>query len=221
MKIFKLVLLFIFGLVLASPLYAQNSPQTETALSYGLVIDNSNSLKAIMKQIKQASKNVIAGNKATDETFVIRFVSSDVIEKVSNFTQDTVELNKTIDKLAVEGGRTAIIDALYVSAKYLLQNSRKDNNRRRVLVLMTDGEDRENYYKMEQLLELLKREKIVVYVIGFPNEAKELRGNKAFKKATKFINTITTETGGRAFLSERKEQIEETANGFLDKIRQQ
>lgn len=57
-------------------------------------------------------------------------------------------------------------------------------------------------------------------MIGFPNEVKESSGKKAFQKATEFIDTITKETSGSAFIIEKKEQIEEIANGFLDKIRQ-
>ncbi len=221
MKFLRIPLLIVLGLALALPFYAQTSQPTETSLSYGLVVDNSGSLRPIMKRIIQASKNVVVGNKVNDETFVIRFVSSTEIERSADFTQNKTVLNSAIEKFEPRGGQTAIIDALYLSAEYLAQKGKSaDQNRRRALVLITDGEDRDSYYKMEQLLELLKKEKIAVYVIGFLNEVKESSGKKAFQKATEFISTITKETGGSAFIVEKKEQIEEIANGFLDKIRQ-
>lgn len=150
MKIFKILPLIVFGLVLTFPIYAQTSQVAETSLSYGLVVDNSGSLRPIMKRIIQASKNVVAGNKANDETFIVHFVSSIEIERAVDFTQDKTVLNKAIEKFEPRGGQTAIIDALYLSAEYLTQKSKTgDKNRRRALVLITDGEDRDSYYKME------------------------------------------------------------------------
>ena len=221
MKVVKFLFLIVFALFFVLPSPAQISQTTETSLSYGLVVDNSNSLRPIMKRLKQACKNIVAGNKADDETFIVRFSSSEKIEQASNFTQDISALNKTIDKFDAELGQTAIIDALYLSAQYLSQKSRiSQMNRRKALVLITDGEDRDSYYKMDQVLELLKKEKIAVYVISLSYELKEASGKEAFQKATEFINTVTKETGGNAFLVKKKEQIEETVGGVLDKIRQ-
>jgi hypothetical protein len=46
-----------------------------------------------------------------------RFVSKDKIEVVQDFTTNKNSLNNALDNLFVEGGQTAIIDAIYRTAK--------------------------------------------------------------------------------------------------------
>src|SRR4051812_12675296 len=82
--------------------------QQEVPTNYGLVLDNSGSLRQQLDKVIEAGKVFVSNNHPTDETLVIRFVGRDKIEIVQNFTPNKVDLNDALDNLYVEGGQTAI-----------------------------------------------------------------------------------------------------------------
>src|SRR4029078_12821630 len=89
----------------------------EVPISYGLAIDTSGSLRSQLQALIDAGKTIINSNRAGDETFLVRFISSDKIETVQDFTPSKDLLIDGLDSLYVEGGQTAIIDAVYLSAE--------------------------------------------------------------------------------------------------------
>src|SRR5678809_688972 len=111
-------------------------------------------------------------NKTGDETFLVRFISSDKIETVQDFTASKELLMDGLDSFYVEGGQTAIIDAVYLSAEHVSEYKKGDegDRRRRALIVITDGEDRNSFYKQEQLFARLREEDVQIFVIGFVNE---------------------------------------------------
>lgn len=175
--------------------------KAEVPLSYGLVIDNSGSLRVAMDKIVGAAKTVVGSNKPGDETFLVRFISTDKIQHVLDFTSDSAAMIKALDTLFVEQGMTAVIDAVYVSFEHLAKNRRPasdDHYQRRALILITDGEDRASHYSRKELKELLNRHDIQVFVIGLVYEIKETRRRE---KAVDLLTFIAQETGGRVFLA--------------------
>lgn len=177
----------------------------EVPVSYGLVVDNSGSLRHQINQVIDAAKTIVESNKPGDETFVVRFISSDEIKIMQDFTADKQSVHDALDDMFVEGGQTAVIDAVYLSTEHAAEHKKGnllDDKRRRALILVTDGEDRNSHYKVEQLFESLKERDVQIYVIGFVNEL-EAEGGFISKskrdKATDLLNRMAKETGGRAF----------------------
>ncbi|MCV4733173.1 VWA domain-containing protein, partial [Escherichia coli] len=68
---------------------------------------------------------MIAANRPGDETSVIRFISSDKIEILEEFTQNKNDLNDALENMYIEGGQTAIIDAIYLAVEKLNQSQPK------------------------------------------------------------------------------------------------
>jgi Ca-activated chloride channel family protein len=176
----------------------------EVPISYGLALDNSGSMRSQMEKVVEAAKTIINGNKPGDETFLARFISTDKVETVQDFTSDKEQLMDAMDKMYVEGGQTAVIDAVYLTAERIAEyrKGNPDDRRRRALIVVTDGEDRASYYKQNQLLDRLREEDVQIYVIGFVNELDRERGlihKSPRQKAVDLINKMAKETGGRAF----------------------
>ena len=216
--------------LLAALLHASTAAQTQSAppsasepqpLTYGLVVDNSGSVRADIGRVIDASKVFVAGNAAEDETFVVRFVSGDNINVVQDFTRDRAALSRALDDMYVEGGATAVIDALYVSAKHLSKRaSAPDASRRRALVMLTDGEDRESFYRAEQLIQLLREQKIRVFVLGFPEGVKRRPGGKkGYEKAVALLKRLARETGGQAVLVESMAESQTAAGELVKHLR--
>ncbi len=177
----------------------------EVPVSYGLVVDNSGSLRHQINQVIDAAKTIVESNKPGDETFVVRFVASDEIKIMQDFTADKQAVHDALDDMFVEGGQTAVVDAVYLSTEHAADHKKRnelDDKRRRALILVTDGEDRNSHYKVEQLFESLKERDVQIYVIGFVNELEKDGGfiaKSKREKATELLNRMAKETGGRAF----------------------
>ena len=193
----------------------------EVPISYGLAMDNSGSMRSQLSKVVEAGKIIINTNKTGDETFLMRFVSSDKIEVKQDFSSDKKLLIEVLEDFFPEGGQTAVIDAVYLAAEHIAaykKGNDVEDRRRRALIVVTDGEDRVSYYSQQQLFESLREQDVQIFVIGFVNELDdEKKGffiRKSVKsKAVNLINQLAEQTGGRAFfptsLSELPSMAEE------------
>jgi Ca-activated chloride channel family protein len=183
-------------------------------------------LRSQLQSVIDAGKTIINSNKSGDQTFLVRFISSDKIETVQDFTENKELLMDGLDQLYVEGGQTAIIDAVYLSAEHVSDYRKGDDGdrRRRALILITDGEDRNSFYKQDQLFARLREEDVQIFVIGFVNELDKEAGfiRKSPKdKAVSLIKKLASETGGRAFFPDSVAELPQIANEIVRDLRTQ
>jgi len=198
----------------------------EVPISYGLAVDTSGSLRSQLPTVIEAGKSIINSNKSGDETFLVRFVGRDNIETVQDFTANKELLSDGLDNMFVEGGQTAIIDAVYVSAEHVSEYRKGDDGdrRRRALIVITDGEDRNSFYNQEQLFARLREDDVQIFVIGFVNELDKEAGfirKSPRDKAVNLINKLAEETGGRAFFPESLSELPQIANEIIRDLRTQ
>ena len=215
-------------------IYEDGVPQTiesftreEVPISYGLAVDTSASLRSQIQSVIDAGKTIVNSNKPGDKTFLVRFISSDKIQTEQDFTDKKDLLMDALDNLYVEGGQTAVIDAVYLSAEHVAEyreNNDDTDRRRRALIVITDGEDRSSFYKQEQLFSRLREEDVQIYVIGFVNELDKEAGfirKSPREKAVALINKLASETGGRAFFPESISELPQIANEIVRDMRTQ
>jgi Ca-activated chloride channel family protein len=198
----------------------------EVPISYGLAVDTSGSLRTQLQSVVDAGKTIINSNKKGDETFLVRFISSDKIETVQDFTDNKELLLDGLDSFYIEGGQTAVVDAVYLSAEHVSEYKKGDegDRRRRALIVITDGEDRDSFYKQEQLFARLREEDVQIFVIGFINELDKDAGfirKSPRDKAVNLINKLASETGGRAFFPESIAELPQIANEIIRDLRTQ
>lgn len=203
-----------------------NVPQTisffskeEVPLSYGLLIDNSGSMRTQLDKVLDAGRLIINGNQPDDEAFLVRFVSTDSIQVVTDFTSRKAALFGGLDSLYVEGGQTAVIDAVLLSLEYAAKNRKgADGNRRLALVIVTDGEDRGSRFKRAELVERLHRDDIQIFAIGL---VKQIEDRKSRDKATDLLKFLAQETGGRAFFPNSTSELRGIAEEITRDLRTQ
>ena len=199
----------------------------EVPITYGLVVDNSGSLRNQIGQVIEAGKTIVSSNKPGDETFVVRFIDSQEIKIMQDFTADQQSLTDALDDMFVEGGQTAVVDAVYLAAEHASEHRKDDpveDKRRRALILVTDGEDRNSFYKTEQLFEALKEEDVQIFVIGFVNELEKDRGfiSKSKRdKAVSLLDRMAKETGGRTFYPNSLSELPGIAEQITKDLRTQ
>lgn len=196
----------------------------ESPVSYTLVVDNSGSLRGVLDYILRACAALVSANRPGDETSLTRFVGSDQIEVPQDFTAEQWRLVRAIESMYVEGGQTAIVDAVYLSAQRVAERRTDEAGRRRALVLLTDGEDRSSYHKQSDLQKLLRTHDVQVFVIGVVSvlgKSQALFGKGPREKATAFLNNLAQETGGRAFFPKNAKEMQEAVEEIARDLRSQ
>jgi len=189
-----------------------------------LAIDSSGSLRSLFAAVLESARVIVINRRPEDEIFIERFISSDKIEKVQGFTRDGNVLTAAINSFYVEGGQSAIIDALYVAASSFAEFKKTSRDRRRVVVIITDGEDRNSYYHQEKLLKMLHQTDVQVFALGFVIELdKESSARRpgARDRAEKLLKTITSETGGRVFFPRNKTELIDSLQQLITDLRGQ
>jgi Ca-activated chloride channel family protein len=214
--------------------FEENQPQkieffskSEVPTNYTLVVDNSGSLRQQLDKVIEAGKILINTNKPLDETSIIRFVGNDKITIEEDFTTKKQDLNEALDNMFIEGGQTAVRDAIYLAAQRITdyEKSNKAEDRvRRALVLVSDGEDRNSFYSEAQLFELLRESDVQIYVIGFvddlDNDAGFIRKSPK-SKAKSFLEKLAADTGGRAYFPASTAELPEIARSIASELRTQ
>jgi len=200
--------------------------QEQVPVIYGLAVDTSGSLRPAFNQVLDAARAIINSNKRGDETFLERFISSDKIETVQDFTSNKDALLDGLDTLYIEGGQTAVIDGVYLAAEHVAEYKKGADNdrRRRALIVVTDGEDRASYYPEAQLFQRLREEDVQIYVIGFVNELDSEKGfirKSPKEKAMNLLNKIASETGGRVFYPQSISELPQIADQIVRDLRTQ
>lgn len=208
------------------PQPVQFSNRQEVPITYGLAVDASLSLRSQIQSVIDATKTIINSNKPGDETFIERFVSSDKIEQVVDFTSKKDDLIEAADNFYQEGGQTAVVDGVYLAAEHVADFRKGDDSdhRRRALIVITDGEDKHSFYTEQQLLQRLREEDVQIYVIGFVNELDKDAGfikKSPQEKAVNLINRLAADTGGRAFFPSSLSEIPGIADEIIRDMRTQ
>lgn len=187
--------------------------EKKSVLNLGIVVDNSGSLRSSLDEIIWACAYVANNLRKMDEAFIIRFVDRDNIEIVENWTSDRDKLiNGCANKLYTEGGQSAVLDAVYLSAGKLLERAKEDTSNRYALLLISDVEERASYYNFDQTIELFKETDSQLFILSYA----ELAPNKK-KFAKSLSHSLSLETGGTIYTLSKKHDREELKKA-LEKI---
>jgi Mg-chelatase subunit ChlD len=119
----------------------------------------------------------------------VTFVDSAKTVVRQELTRDTTEIVEAAENMFIEGGATAVLDAVRLSLEHLSANGKNEPGRTRALLLITDGDDRGSQAKLETVIAVAKDAKIRIVVVGMTDD----------KLNTKLLDRLAKETGGAAF----------------------
>jgi hypothetical protein len=193
------VVLFIF--TITAPIAGQDSSKP----SYGLLLDSTGSMRSQFETVLNIGKAVVHDAAPHGPVSIFNFASEGIgrgskavpVSRIQQ-SQDEATLNRTIDGMYVEGGQTALLDAIqFISDR--LQEWSPDTDK--VIVVVSDGEDRVSRVKSKDLIQQLKERKIKVFAVGL---VRDLESGKR-GKAQKLLTTLARETGGVVVIPESKD----------------
>lgn len=196
----------------------------ERPADYCIAIDGSGSFRRWINPALDVIALIVKNRRPTDEISIEKFVSSDRIEKYQDFTSDGDALINSLKNFFVEGGQSAVVDALYVAADYVAEHNKANRDRRKAVIIITDGEDRKSFYKQEALVKLLRETGVQVFVLGLvsdlDNQAR-FNGPGSRAKAEKLLKMLAGESGGRVFFARDREELINAATEVILDLRGQ
>src|ERR1700737_1429219 len=210
------------------------SRQTDLPLRIGMLLDTSNSIRDRIKFEQDASINflfsVLRHNK--DEAFLMTF--DDEPQILQGFTGDAGALRDQITKTRAGGG-TAVYDAIYnACVKELSHPPRPPGDQpdvvRRVMILISDGEDNLSNHTRAEAIEMAQRASVVIYTISTSTQwiqLSETNPDKAANRKThltdgdKILQDLAEETGGRAFFPYHVDDLIQSFQDIGDELRNQ
>jgi VWFA-related protein len=129
-----------------------------------------------------------------------------------DFTNDLLKMKEALEKINASGG-TALYEAVVASADHLKRNARLE---KRVLFVVTDGEDNASLETLEQAVQQLQGEKgPSVYAIGI------LGDEEHPKRARRALEILADRTGGLAFFPKTLDEVDEISRTVAHDIRNQ
>jgi VWFA-related protein len=178
-------------------------------VSLGLLIDNSGSMRSIRATVEAAALAFARASNPDDEMFVLNFADKAHIDVP--FTSDVRVLEAGIARVDSIGG-TAMRDAVGTAEDYLRRSGHKD---RKVLLVITDGNDNASQLSLQQIEQQAEQQEIVVYAIGLTGDATSMNRMRAD------LDRLTERTGGVAYYPASVEDVDAAALTIARQIRTQ
>jgi len=178
-------------------------------VAMAIVIDNSGSMREKRPKVNQAALNLVRSSNAQDQVFIVNFNDEYYLDQ--DFTSNINQLKEALEKIEARGG-TALYDAVVASADHLKKNAKLE---RKVLFVVTDGEDNASRESLEQAVRRLQEENgPTVYAIGLLGEEKQRRAHRA-------LQTMTERTGGISFFPRTLDEVDAISRSVAHDIRNQ
>ena len=180
---------------------AENIP-----LEIVVAIDISSSVTSVLPQLKQAVKEFLATLRKQDQVTLVAF--NENIFTLARREADPGRRLRALDRLNAWGG-TALYDVII---KSLGQLERQQG--RRAIVLFTDGNDQSSRSSLEAAQRAVEASDASLYLI--------VKGRSAeIEKSKKIVQNLADVSGGRAFFSEKIEQLDEDFSRITEELSNQ
>ena len=166
----------------------------ELPATFALVVDSSQSMSRRIGFVRETATHLAGYLRPRDRMLVVPFSTS--LGSITGPTDDRQTVSEAIGRIESRGG-TAILNSLIEISPLLgaIQG-------RRAVVLITDGYDEHSDRGFDDALAAMKSVGATVYVVGIGGVAGiSLKGERLLKR-------LAAETGGRAFLPSREQELE-------------
>ena len=168
------------------------SRETDLPLRIGVLVDTSTSIRDRLRFEQEAAIDFLNTTlrAGKDLAFVAAFdVQPQVVQ---DYTDDMEKLSGAIRGL-LAGGVTTLYDAVYFSCREkMLIFPPPEPYLRRVLIIISDGEDNQSEHTREEALAMAQHAEVTIYAISTNATGLPLHGDKVLRR-------LAEQTGGRAF----------------------
>jgi VWFA-related protein len=187
--------------------------ETDLPLRVGLLIDASNSIRDRFLFEQQAAVEFLHQTirPKTDKAFVLAF--DEVWDVTQDFTSDLDKLTKGVNVIR-PGGGTAMWDAIYYACRDKLMRENTGETVRRVIVLVSDGDDNQSRALRSEAIEMAQRAGVIVYTISTNLSNIKDSGDRN-------LQALADATGGQAFFPFKLQNLADDFNDIQAELRSQ
>ena len=186
----------------------------------GIVMDISGSMRGKKQLVDQAAELFLELTHPSNELFLMGFNSDVGIDE--DFIRDVEDIRDALFNQIVTGG-TALYDAIYLAVEHAAAGSEP----KKVVIVFTDGEDKDSYYELEEVIEKVEESDVQVFLVAFLDQ--DLPDDGGFfgmfksprDKVTKAMASIAEATGGKALFPQKKKDIEQAFKLIAYELRNQ
>jgi Ca-activated chloride channel homolog len=166
----------------------------------GILLDTSGSMRDTLAVAQKAGAGLVQQLSEGDRAAVVGIASTVVFHQ--SMTPDLTRVDAALRSTHADG-ETALYDAVYVALRQHQQERlRSSEVRRRVIVLLSDGIDTSSHVTFDDVLDLVRRVDVTVYVVSLAADPTLLPGLSADRRSFESahaLSSLARESGGRLF----------------------
>ena len=193
--------------------------QTGLPLRIGLLLDTSNSIRPRLEFEQDAAIDFLNSVIRRDEDMAFLMTFDNEPEVIQDYTGNLSLLTSAIRRQRAGGG-TALNDAIFKAAAKLENPPLAEGPNpevRRVLVVISDGEDNLSDHALSEAVEAAIRAEACIYAISTNTDWMSLSGDAPRKmhleRGDKILDQFADQSGGRVFFPYK---VEDLAQSFVD-----
>jgi Ca-activated chloride channel family protein len=180
----------------------------DVPVDVALVLDTSTSMRADLPLVQLAASGLVRSLRDCDRGAVVEV--NDIAAFPHGFTSDRSRIDAAIRALSISGS-TALYDGLYIVLKeFARERAGAAEIRRQALVLLSDGIDTSSRLAFDDVMDLVRRAGVSVYVIALRDEIAfvpraDLDGSVL--RAEYALSAVARESGGRVFFPKSAREL--------------
>jgi len=186
----------------------------DSALSIGLLVDASGSMRNKMKKSMAAITTFFTTANTGDEFFLIEF--SDRPKLLVPFTQDLNQIRTRLARVK-PFGRTALLDAIRIA----IAEMKAARNSRKVILILSDGGDNRSRYTETEITSLVRESDAQLYSMGIFDAEDSPKRSPEERDGPRLLSDLAEETGGRHYPVENLDALPEICARISAEFRSQ
>ncbi|HEV2498047.1 MAG TPA: VWA domain-containing protein [Terriglobia bacterium] len=194
----------------------------DVPVTMGIIIDDSGSMRPKRPSVDAAALTFVKTSNPNDQVFVVNFNDVYYVDTPGNFAANMQQLESALDKIDSRGG-TALYDAVVASLDHL----KLGNRDKKVLLVITDGDDNSSRYTFTQLVQFAQKSNAEIYTVGLLGGDDESSGglfhihSGGDRHAAKVLKDLAEATGGKSYFPKSLNEVDDVCQHIAHEIRDQ
>ncbi len=184
----------------------------DVPVSIGVIFDMSGSMSDKIDKSKSAAMQFMLTANPQDEFFLVDF--NDRAQLVSPFTDDVNQIESRLMYVGAHG-MTALYDGVYLG----LSQMRGAHNRRKALLIISDGGDNHSRYGENDVRNFVQESDVQIYAIGVYDP--DGGPTPEERNGPSLLNDLTHLTGGRTYTVRSLSELPDIATKISQTLRNQ
>ncbi len=195
--------------------------KTNPPVYVGVLMDTSPSTAGKLGFSKEAAKNFIYSVTRLRKDRAAFMTFDNEVQLHQDFTDKLDLLDKAVDRVKKTGSQTALYDAIWQFTDEKLRTAPG----RRVIVLITDGDDTFSRAELEDAIDIAQRTETTIFGIstkaGFLGSVPGVEAGTVKDKGDKYLTQLCKQTGGEAFFTGDMLALEKAFKKISEELRSQ